>query len=424
MKMRYLPLALALVFSPVIAAHAQISVAIGLPGVNIGISMPMYPQLVQVPGYPVYYDPQASSNYFFYDGAYWVYQRDNWYASTWYNGPWQEVDPESVPRFVLRIPVRYYREPPTYFRGWSRNEAPRWGDHWGQSWSLQHQGWDQWNRNSAPAAAPLPTYQRQYAGARYPRTVAQRTSIRTQNYRYQPREAVTRQIQQHSATRFRADAQARNASARQHANAQHTQKEQRAQAQQTKQHAQAQRAQKVQRAQTRQRAQAQQTEKRAQAQRAQTVRRAQTQQRAQAQAQAQHARQLKPQSKRPVKAAPKKKDKKAQGPDHSHGGGRAWAVVADRDLTRLPIIWLTHVACRILGAPGVRYEAGSVQDRQTAQRTFFSHRHQQWRVSLHHKHTQGAFTADLMLPASDATVRHRPALRPTAVMLDQLGVLA
>ena len=68
----------------------------------------MYPQLVPVRGYPVYYAPQLNSNYFFYDGMYWVYQRDNWYASSWYNGPWGLVAREAVPLYVLRIPVRYY----------------------------------------------------------------------------------------------------------------------------------------------------------------------------------------------------------------------------------------------------------------------------------------------------------------------------
>lgn len=313
MKMRCLAIALALGFSPVIAANAQISVAIGLPGVNIGIDMPMYPQMVQVPGYPVYYDPGASSNYFFYDGAYWVYQRNNWYASTWYNGPWQEVDPESVPLFVLRIPVRYYRQPPTYFRGWNRNEAPRWGDHWGQSWSSQRQGWDRWNRRSVPMAAPLPVYQRRYSGTRYPHTAAQQTSIRTRDYRYQPREAVTRRIQQRAQRQqTKQRAQAHQAQA-----LQRSQTQQRAQAQQKEKRSQAQRAQTLHRTQKQQRAQAQQTEKHAQAQRAQKVQHSHAQQRAQAQ----HAKQLKPQSKRPARATPKKKDKKVQGPDHSHGSG-------------------------------------------------------------------------------------------------------
>lgn len=33
---------------------AQVSVGISVPGVSIGINLPVYPQLVPVPGYPVY----------------------------------------------------------------------------------------------------------------------------------------------------------------------------------------------------------------------------------------------------------------------------------------------------------------------------------------------------------------------------------
>ena len=129
----------AVLFS-ITSASAQLSVGIGLPGVSIGINLPVYPQLVPVPGYPVYYAPQVSSNYFFYDGMYWVFQRDNWYASSWYNGPWGLVAPEAVPLFVLRIPVRYYRHPPVYFRGWQSDAPPRWGEHWGNSWVQRRQG--------------------------------------------------------------------------------------------------------------------------------------------------------------------------------------------------------------------------------------------------------------------------------------------
>jgi hypothetical protein len=191
--MRYLIIALAILLCPVISARAQISVDIGIPGLNIGINMPAYPELVRVPGYPVYYDPRVNSNYFFYDGLFWVYQADNWYASSWYNGPWQLVGPEAVPLFILRVPVRYYRYPPTYFRGWSAGAPPHWGEHWGRDWEQRRSGWDQWDHRSVPAAAPLPIYQRQYSGDRYPRAAAQQQSIRTQNYHYQPHEAVTQQ---------------------------------------------------------------------------------------------------------------------------------------------------------------------------------------------------------------------------------------
>ncbi len=174
------------------SAAAQVSVGIGLPGVSIGINLPVYPELVPVPGYPVYYAPQVNSNYFFYDGMYWVYQGDNWYASSWYNGPWALVAPEAVPLFVLRVPVRYYRRPPTYFRGWRSDAPPHWGEHWGRSWEQRRSGWDMWDRSAVPAPAPLPTYQRQYSGNRYPR-VEQQQALQSQNYRYQPQDAVVRQ---------------------------------------------------------------------------------------------------------------------------------------------------------------------------------------------------------------------------------------
>ena len=105
------------------ASLAQVSIGIATPGVNIGIQLPMYPNLVAVPGYPVYYAPGLNTNYFFYDGMYWVYQGNNWYASAWYNGPWSPVHPLYVPPDVLRVPVRYYRMPPPYFRPW-RADAP------------------------------------------------------------------------------------------------------------------------------------------------------------------------------------------------------------------------------------------------------------------------------------------------------------
>ena len=174
------------------APAPQVSLGFGVPGISIGINLPLYPELVPVPGYPVYYAPQVDSNYFFYDGMYWVYQRDNWYASSWYNGPWGLIGPEAVPLFVLRVPVRYYRQPPAYFRGWSPDAPPRWGDHWSNSWTQSHRGWDNWNRNAVPAPAPLPSYQQQYSGNRYP-VAAQQRALQSQNYRYQPRDPVVRQ---------------------------------------------------------------------------------------------------------------------------------------------------------------------------------------------------------------------------------------
>ena len=171
-------------------ATGQVSLDVTLPGVSIGINLPLYPQLVQVPNYPVYYAPQVQGNYFFYDGSYWVYQGDNWYASSWYDGPWSQVGPQSVPLYVLRIPVRYYRSPPSHFRGWQRDAPPRWGEHWGNDWAQQHRGWDQWDRRAMPRPAPLPVYQRQHGGDRYPRVDEQR-ELQRRYYRHEPRDEVS-----------------------------------------------------------------------------------------------------------------------------------------------------------------------------------------------------------------------------------------
>ena len=168
-------------------------VAVGYSGVNIGIHYSTYPDLVRIPGYPVYYAPRVDSNFFFYDGLYWMFHSDNWYASSWYNGPWDYVGYYDVPAYVLRVPVRYYRQPPPYFRGWRADASPRWGDHWGRDWEQRRSGWDRWDRGSAPAPAPLPAYQRNYSGERYPRAVEQQHTIRSEYCRYQPREPVTQQ---------------------------------------------------------------------------------------------------------------------------------------------------------------------------------------------------------------------------------------
>jgi hypothetical protein len=194
--MRYLSVVMLLVLSPLSSADAQISIQIGIPSVSIGFSQPYYPELVAVPGYPVYYAPGSDSNFFFYDGLYWVYEQDNWYASSWYNGPWSLVAPYEVPVFILRVPVLYYRHPPTYFGGWQRDAPPRWGDHWGHDWERQRGGWDRWDRRSAPAPAPLPVYQRQYSGNRYPQQAEQQHELRTQNYRHEPADTAVKKVYQ------------------------------------------------------------------------------------------------------------------------------------------------------------------------------------------------------------------------------------
>lgn len=158
---------------------------------DIDVDLPAYPDMEQVPDSPVYYAPAVDSNYFFYDGLYWDFYNDGWYSSPWYNGPWEYVDPVYVPTYVLWVPIRYYRRPPHYFRGWNAYRPPRWGQHWGNDWQRRHNQIYR-GRTVAAAPAPLPQYQRQFSRDNYPR-VPQQYAIHGQHYGYQPREGIGRQ---------------------------------------------------------------------------------------------------------------------------------------------------------------------------------------------------------------------------------------
>ncbi|ADI29366.1 hypothetical protein [Methylotenera versatilis] len=193
LKVRHITIVLFMLFSSAASSAVQMNV-------NIGINVPAYPRFALVPGYPVYYAPQMEANYFFYDGLYWVYQDDNWYESSWYDGPWWFVDPDEVPLFLLRVPVRYYLMPPSYFIGWQYDAPPRWGDHWGRDWDQHRRGWDRWDRHAVPSPAPLPAYQRNYSGDRYPKQIEHQKELRQQNYGFQSRDPVVRKQNEHPQT--------------------------------------------------------------------------------------------------------------------------------------------------------------------------------------------------------------------------------
>jgi hypothetical protein len=181
--LRPLGLALAIGLLPAWPVTAQVNVQLNILGSGFGVELRSFPSMVLVPGYPVYYAPQLRSNYFFYDDMYWVFAEDTWYESRWYNGPWGRVNQDLVPLYLLRVPVRYYRQPPVYFRGWRADAPPRWNEHWGNDWAARRPGWDRWDRREAPRAAPLPVYQRPFAGARYPREPMRQEQIRAEHER-------------------------------------------------------------------------------------------------------------------------------------------------------------------------------------------------------------------------------------------------
>lgn len=193
LKIRNIFILLGVLLSPVACTSTPTSAGGGVSYVSIGVHVPVYPHFAVVPGYPVYYAPELELNFFFYDGLYWVYQNDNWYLSSWYNGPWVFVRPEAVPYVILQLPVRYYRHPPAYFRGWQPDAAPRWGEHWGRNWEQRRSGWDRVDRKIAPKPAPLPVYQQQYPSPQYPKRTEQQREIQQKNYRYVPRDPEVRQ---------------------------------------------------------------------------------------------------------------------------------------------------------------------------------------------------------------------------------------
>ena len=157
-------------------------------GIGFGMDVPALPRLVRVPGLPAYYAPDLSANYFFHDGLYWVYADDNWYASTWFNGPWELIERDRVPLFVLRIPLRYYRTPPGYFYGLPLERPPRWGEFWGQEWEQRHRSWNVWDPRQAPPPAPLPRYQGEFGEDRYPRLPQEQRELHQRYYPSVPRD--------------------------------------------------------------------------------------------------------------------------------------------------------------------------------------------------------------------------------------------
>jgi hypothetical protein len=178
---------------------AAVPLAPAMADVRLSINLGGFPALQPIPGYPVYYAPAVDANYFFYDGLYWVFDGANWYSSGWYNGPWRVVDPFYVPVYLLRVPVRYYHRPPAYFHSWRADAAPHWHEHYGREWAERRRGWDHWDHRNAPRPAPLPTYQRDFRGDRYPHDVQRQAEIHNRNYNWRSNDALVQREHEQSA---------------------------------------------------------------------------------------------------------------------------------------------------------------------------------------------------------------------------------
>ena len=122
----------------IVSASILVGALLGLePGpaqaktdVQIGIQIGAAPQLVVVPGTPVYYAPRVPYNYFFYGGQYYVFHDAAWYFAPTFNGPWAVIAVEYVPPPILRVPVAYYRVPPAHWKE-HKHAPPPWAPAWG-----------------------------------------------------------------------------------------------------------------------------------------------------------------------------------------------------------------------------------------------------------------------------------------------------
>lgn len=112
--------------------------------VNIGINLPGPPEWAVIPGLPVYYAPAAPANVFQYNGQCYAFAEGGWYVGPGYNGPWIAVAPPYIPAPLLRVPVRYYHEPPGHWGDWHPERRPRWEHEYGREWDEHRREWRGW----------------------------------------------------------------------------------------------------------------------------------------------------------------------------------------------------------------------------------------------------------------------------------------
>ncbi len=110
-----------------LAADVDVNVNIGLPDVVLDSE----PELTYIPGTYVYFIPDRSDDFFFYQGYWWRPYQGRWFRGTGYNGPWVVVAPRMVPRPFLRLPEGWRTLPPGHAR---------------LKWVEVKSGWKQWER--------------------------------------------------------------------------------------------------------------------------------------------------------------------------------------------------------------------------------------------------------------------------------------
>jgi len=122
--------ALLLGFGATTAGAANVNV-----GINVGVPLPppivvaAPPQLVVVPGSPVYYAPRVEQNYFVYDRRPYTFHDGHWFVAAAPGRPWTLIATERVPRPILAVPVTYYKVPPGHAKKMGGEHGRKPGKH-------------------------------------------------------------------------------------------------------------------------------------------------------------------------------------------------------------------------------------------------------------------------------------------------------
>lgn len=74
--------------------------------------------------------PEPDCDMFLYGGTYYLYASGYWYRSSRYDGSFRAIEPHRVPRAVLNVPARHWRNHPgNNGRGrWRNDDRGRWRD--------------------------------------------------------------------------------------------------------------------------------------------------------------------------------------------------------------------------------------------------------------------------------------------------------
>jgi hypothetical protein len=99
----------------------SLSIGVQTNSLSLGINIGAPPQVVIVPGTPVYQAPSLPYNYFVYRHRYYLFHEGMWLSAGHYNGPWTVIALERVPQPILVVPVNYYKVPPGH---WKQKHGP------------------------------------------------------------------------------------------------------------------------------------------------------------------------------------------------------------------------------------------------------------------------------------------------------------